>query len=138
MKINDTYNTRNLSLAMSTKSSVSNLNPEMGVPHSRTCYFSLVPPSWYVAFISTGVRSLRFTQLNLNSRIFFLQASRLIISTRKRPASASGIVYGAEPPKSLATRRHGESYGVGTWRNLARVARVQKASFLKNSIATLK
>ena len=28
---------------------------------------------------------------------------------------ALGIVYGAEPPKSLATRRHGESYGVGPW-----------------------
>ena len=31
----------------------------------------------------------------------------------------------AEPPKRFATRRHGESYGVGTWRVLARVARVK-------------
>jgi hypothetical protein len=31
----------------------------------------------------------------------------------------------AEPPKRLATRRHGESYGVGTWQILARVARVK-------------
>ena len=26
------------------------------------------------------------------------------------------VVAMAEPPKPFATRRHGESYGVGTWR----------------------
>jgi hypothetical protein len=35
------------------------------------------------------------------------------------------IVLMAEPPKAFAIRRHGESHGVGTWRMLARVARVK-------------
>ena len=33
------------------------------------------------------------------------------------------VVLMAEPPEPFATRRHGESLGVGTWRLLARVAR---------------
>ena len=45
---------------------------------------------------------------------------------------SSPLVWGAEPPKSLATRRHGESHGMGTWRDWAK-----KANFLKNSVATL-
>ena len=35
------------------------------------------------------------------------------------------VVLMAEPPKAFATRRHGESHGVGTWRMLARVVRVK-------------
>ena len=35
----------------------------------------------------------------------------------------------AEPPEPFATRRHGESLGVGTWRLLARVARVKTSIY---------
>ena len=47
------------------------------------------------------------------------------------PLCQRGVVTMAEPPKSFATRRRGEAYGVGTWRKGGEWRECQTPVFVK-------
>jgi len=76
----------------------------------------------------TGRTALRCLEMEGNEEFESQRSRRELTETKEltdNDRRVRWIVLMAEPPKAFATRRQGESHGVGTWRMLARVARVK-------------
>ena len=105
--------------------------PEMQIP--ETTKVDVAIPGWHINAHGESCRenfNLSYMEgagrtVGEDIETTWVGTNALGPSVREMGPAARHVVLMAEPPEPLATRRHGESLGVGTWRLVARVARVK-------------